>query len=63
MNFTVTADKTIRAEKTAFHTQPFRVTVDPARAPMLVALWGCDGEGRLVQTWVSVSLAAGKHEG
>lgn len=63
MNFTVAAGKTIRAEQTAFHTQPFGVAMDPARAPMLVALWGCDGEGRLVQTWVSVSLAACKHEG
>jgi hypothetical protein len=58
MNLTVTAEQAIRAGKTAFHTKPFGVTMGSARAPMLEALWSCDGEGRLAQTWVSVSVAA-----
>jgi hypothetical protein len=62
MNFTVTAEQAIRAEKSCFHTQPFQVAVGSNRAPMLVALWSCDGEGRLAQTWVSVSMAGIKNE-
>jgi hypothetical protein len=58
MNLTATAQRAIRAEKSAFHTQPFGVAVGSTRAPLLVALWSCDEEGCLAQTWVSVSLAA-----
>ena len=62
MNLTVTVEQAIRSEQSCFHTRPFRVAVDSARASTLVALWSCDGEGRLAQTWVSVSMAGGKNE-
>ncbi len=60
MNLTVTAEQAIRAEKSCFHTQPLRVTMGSARAPTLVALWHRDGDGRLAQAWVSVSIAGRK---